>query len=71
MVEYRVDWRCPGEQHVDQNFQVAWRSAGSRKTVNRGEIQTNRLAAERLMPISFFVEELDNLQDESIEKAMA
>ena len=59
------------EQQVDQNFQGGWRNADSSKGVNRAEIQSNRLAAERLMPISFLVEDLDNLQDVSIEKAMA
>lgn len=50
------------EQHVDQNFRVAWRNADSSKAVNWDEIQANRFAAELLMPTSFLVKDLDNLQ---------
>jgi Zn-dependent peptidase ImmA (M78 family) len=50
------------EEHVDQNFRVAWRNAESSKAVNWVEIQANRFAAELLMPTSFIESDLDQLQ---------
>jgi Zn-dependent peptidase ImmA (M78 family) len=49
------------EQHVDQDFRVAWRNADSSKAVNWIEIQANRFAAELLMPTSFLQSDLDAL----------
>ena len=50
------------EQHVDENFRVAWRNADSSKAVNWVEIEANRFAAELLMPTGFLKSDLDNLQ---------
>ena len=49
------------EEHVDQDFRVAWRNADSSKAVNWTEIQANRFAAELLMPTRFLEEDLDAL----------
>jgi len=49
------------QQHVDQNFRVAWRNADSSKAINWIEIQANRFAAELLMPTSFLKNDLDAL----------
>jgi Zn-dependent peptidase ImmA (M78 family) len=49
------------EEHVDENFRVAWRNADSSKAINWVEIQANRFAAELLMPTSFLQSDLDAL----------
>jgi Zn-dependent peptidase ImmA (M78 family) len=49
------------EEHVDQNFRVAWRNADSSKAVNWTEVQANRFAAELLMPTRFLEKDLDSL----------
>lgn len=49
------------EQHVDQDFRVAWRNADSSKAINWIEIQANRFSAELLMPTSFLKADLDAL----------
>lgn len=54
------------EEHVDQNFRIAWRNADSSKAINWIEIQANRFAAELLMPTSFLKRDLDSL--DKIEK---
>lgn len=54
------------EEHVDQNFSIAWRNADSSKAINWLEIQANRFAAELLIPTDFLTADLDSLQ--SIEK---
>lgn len=51
------------EQHVDENFRIAWRNASSSKAVNWTEIQANRFAAELLMPTRFLERDLDSLQE--------
>jgi Zn-dependent peptidase ImmA (M78 family) len=50
------------QEHVDQNFRVAWRNAESSKAINWDEIQANRFAAELLMPTRFMFEDLDSLE---------
>jgi Zn-dependent peptidase ImmA (M78 family) len=49
------------EEHVDENFRVAWRNADSSKAINWIEIQANRFAAELLMPTKFLESDLDAL----------
>jgi len=49
------------DEHVDQDFRVAWRSADSSKAVNWLEIEANRFAAELLMPTQFLRRDLDSL----------
>ena len=51
------------EEHVDEDFRVAWRNADSSKAVNWIEIQANRFAAELLMPTRFLEKDLDELSD--------
>jgi Zn-dependent peptidase ImmA (M78 family) len=51
------------EEHVDENFRIAWRSASSSKAVNWTEIQANRFAAELLMPTRFIERDLNSLED--------
>jgi hypothetical protein len=50
------------EEHVDQNFRVAWRNADSSKAINWMEVQANRFAGELLMPTRFMLKDLDALQ---------
>lgn len=50
------------EEHVDQNFRIAWRNADSSKAVNWLEIQANRFAAELLMPTEFLTRDIDSLR---------
>jgi Zn-dependent peptidase ImmA (M78 family) len=50
------------EEHVDQNFRVAWRSADSSKAVNWLEIQANRFAAELLMPTELLTRDINSLR---------
>lgn len=50
------------EEHVDQNFRIAWRNADSSKAVNWLEIQANRFAAELLIPTEFLMQDLDSLR---------
>jgi len=54
------------EEHVDQNFRIAWRNADSSKAVNWREIEANRFAAELLMPSDLLKRDLDSLR--TIEK---
>ena len=54
------------EQHVDENFRIAWRNADSSKAINWMEIQANRFAGELLMPSRFLEQDLNSLQ--SIDK---
>lgn len=49
------------EQHVDENFRVAWRNADSSRAVNWLEIEANRFAAELLMPTRFLERDLNSL----------
>jgi Zn-dependent peptidase ImmA (M78 family) len=51
------------EEHVDENFRIAWRNASSSKAVNWTEIQANRFAAELLMPTRFIERDLNSLED--------
>lgn len=51
------------EEHVDENFRVAWRNADSSKAINWIEIQANRFAAELLMPTRFLETDLDSLEN--------
>ncbi len=51
------------EQHVDQNFRVAWRNADSSKAINWSEIEANRFAAELLMPTHFLQADLESLEE--------
>jgi Zn-dependent peptidase ImmA (M78 family) len=50
------------EQHVDQDFRIAWRNADSSKAVNWTEIEANQFAAQLLMPTAFLEDDLDELQ---------
>jgi Zn-dependent peptidase ImmA (M78 family) len=50
------------EEHVDQNFRVAWRNSESSKAVDWLEIEANRFAAELLIPRDFLVKDLDALR---------
>ncbi len=50
------------EQHVDENFRVAWRNSDSSKAINWVEIQANRFSAELLMPTSFLQADLNALE---------
>lgn len=50
------------EEHVDQNFRIAWRNTDSSRAVDWLEIEANRFAAELLMPTEFLVKDLDALQ---------
>lgn len=50
------------EEHVDQNFRIAWRNSDSSKAVDWLEIEANRFAAELLMPTEFLTRDLDALQ---------
>lgn len=49
------------EEHVDQNFRVAWRNANSSKAINWAEVEANRFAAELLMPTIFLQNDLESL----------
>jgi Zn-dependent peptidase ImmA (M78 family) len=49
------------EEHVDQNFRVAWRNSESSKAINWVEIEANRFAADLLMPFEFLKKDLDAL----------
>lgn len=51
------------EEHVDQNFRIAWRKADSSKGINWAEIEANRFAAELLMPTRFLQAELESLEE--------
>jgi Zn-dependent peptidase ImmA (M78 family) len=51
------------EQHVDENFRIAWRNADSSKAINWIEIEANRFAAELLMPTTFLIADLDALEE--------
>jgi Zn-dependent peptidase ImmA (M78 family) len=55
---FHVDLR----QHVDQDFQIAWRNADSSKAVNWTEIEANQFAAHLLMPTDFLEDDLNELQ---------
>ena len=50
------------EEHVDQNFRVAWRSTDSSKAINWLEVEANRFAACLLMPTKFLQNDLETLQ---------
>jgi len=50
------------EEHVDQNFRIAWRNSDSSRAIDWLEIEANRFAAELLMPREFLVKDLDALQ---------
>jgi Zn-dependent peptidase ImmA (M78 family) len=50
------------EEHVDQNFRIAWRNADSSKAIDWAEIEANRFAAELLMPREFLIRDLDAQQ---------
>jgi len=50
------------DEHVDQNFRIAWRSLESSSAVNWLEIEANRFAAELLMPGAFLRKDLDQLR---------
>lgn len=50
------------EQHVDENFRIAWRDSNSSKAINWTEIEANRFAAELLMPTRFLERDLSSLQ---------
>lgn len=50
------------QEHVDENFRIAWRNANSSKAVNWPEIEANRFAAELLMPTEFLQRDLDSLE---------
>ena len=50
------------EQHVDQDFRVAWRNAESSKAINWNEIEANRFAAEMLMPTRLLLSDLESLE---------
>ena len=50
------------EQHVDQDFRIAWRNADSSKAVNWTEIEANQFAAQLLMPTAFMQDDLNELQ---------
>jgi Zn-dependent peptidase ImmA (M78 family) len=50
------------EEHVDQNFRVAWRNADSSRAINWTEVEANRFAAHLLIPTKFRQHDLDNLQ---------
>src|SRR6202166_665518 len=51
------------EEHVDENFRVAWRNADSSKAINWIEIEANRFAAELLMPTRFLELDLNSLEN--------
>lgn len=51
------------EEHVDENFRVAWRNANSSKAINWNEIEANRFAAELLMPTRFLEKDLNSLEN--------
>jgi Zn-dependent peptidase ImmA (M78 family) len=51
------------EEHVDENFRVAWRNADSSKAINWTEIEANRFAAELLMPTRFLERDLNSCQN--------
>jgi Zn-dependent peptidase ImmA (M78 family) len=51
------------EEHVEENFRVAWRSADSSKAINWIEIEANRFAAELLMPTRFLETDLNSLEN--------
>lgn len=50
------------EEHVDQNFRVAWRNSDSSKAINWLEVEANRFAASLLMPTKFLQNDLEILQ---------
>jgi Zn-dependent peptidase ImmA (M78 family) len=50
------------EEHVDENFRIAWRNADSSKAINWVEIEANRFAAELLMPTRFLETDLNSFQ---------
>jgi Zn-dependent peptidase ImmA (M78 family) len=50
------------EEHVDQDFRIAWRNADSSKAINWLEIEANRFAAELLIPTDFLMSDLDSLE---------
>jgi Zn-dependent peptidase ImmA (M78 family) len=50
------------EEHVDQNFRVAWRNSKSSKAIDWIEIEANRFAAELLMPTKFLMADLDSME---------
>lgn len=50
------------EEHVDQNFRIAWRSSDSSKAINWLEVEANRFAASLLMPAKFLQNDLETLQ---------
>jgi Zn-dependent peptidase ImmA (M78 family) len=50
------------EEHVDQNFRVAWRNTDSSRAINWLEVEANRFAACLLMPTTLLQSDLDTLQ---------
>jgi Zn-dependent peptidase ImmA (M78 family) len=50
------------EEHVDQNFRIAWRNADSSKAINWIGIEANRFASALLTPEEFLRSDLDALQ---------
>jgi len=50
------------EEHVDQNFRVAWRNTDSSKAVNWFEVEANRFAASLLIPTRFLQNDLNTLE---------
>ncbi len=50
------------EEHVDEDFWVAWRNSESSKAINWREIEANSFAAQLLMPAEFLEKDLHALQ---------
>ena len=50
------------EEHVDQNFRIAWRNSDSSKAINWLEVEANRFPAALLIPTRFLQSDLDTLQ---------